>query len=56
MENKKINREKARGGLEMKIAILGAGAMGCLIGAHLKKGGAEVWLIDPYLSLIHIFH
>lgn len=48
MENKKINREKARGGLEMKIAILGAGAMGCLIGAHLKKGGAEVWLIDPY--------
>lgn len=32
----------------MKIAVLGAGAMGCLIGAHLKKGGAEVWLIDPY--------
>lgn len=32
----------------MKIAVLGAGAMGCLIGAHLKKGGAEVWLVDPY--------
>lgn len=34
----------------MKIAILGAGAMGCLVGAHLKRGGAEVWLIDPYVA------
>lgn len=32
----------------MKTAILGAGAMGCLIGAHLKKGGTEVWLCDPW--------
>lgn len=32
----------------MKISILGAGAMGCLVGAHLKKGGAEVWFVDPY--------
>ncbi len=32
----------------MKIAILGAGAMGSLIGAHLTKGGAEVVLVDPY--------
>lgn len=32
----------------MKIAILGAGAMGCNLGGHLKKGGAEVWFIDPY--------
>ncbi len=30
----------------MKIAILGAGAMGCLVGAHLKAGGASVHLID----------
>jgi 2-dehydropantoate 2-reductase len=32
----------------MKVVILGAGAMGCLVGAHLKKGGAEVWFVDPY--------
>lgn len=30
----------------MKIGILGAGAMGCLVGAHLKIGGAAVHLID----------
>jgi len=30
----------------LKIGILGAGAMGCLVGAHLKKGGGEVWFID----------
>jgi 2-dehydropantoate 2-reductase len=30
----------------MKTAILGAGAMGSLVGAHLKKGGAEVYFID----------
>lgn len=32
----------------MKIAILGAGAMGSLIGAFLKKSGEEVLLIDPW--------
>ena len=32
----------------MKIGILGAGAMGSLVGAHLKKGGAEVWFIDVF--------
>ena len=32
----------------MKIAILGAGAMGSMVGAFLKKGGAEVWFVDPY--------
>lgn len=32
----------------MKVAILGAGAMGCLVGSQLKKGGAGVYLIDPY--------
>jgi 2-dehydropantoate 2-reductase len=34
----------------MKIGILGAGAMGSLVGAHLKKGGAEVYLVDPYMA------
>lgn len=32
----------------MKIAILGAGAMGALVGAHLKKGEEEVCFVDPY--------
>ncbi|NMC56551.1 MAG: ketopantoate reductase family protein [Eubacteriaceae bacterium] len=31
-----------------KIAVVGAGAMGCVIGAYLKKGGADVTLIDPF--------
>lgn len=31
-----------------KIAILGAGAMGSLVGAFLIRGGADVILIDPY--------
>ncbi|MBS7576904.1 MULTISPECIES: 2-dehydropantoate 2-reductase [unclassified Enterococcus] len=31
----------------MKIAIVGAGAMGSMIAAYLKKGGAEVSLIAP---------
>lgn len=30
----------------MKIGILGAGAMGCLVGAHIKKGGGEVYFIN----------
>ncbi len=32
----------------MKIAILGAGAMGALIGSGFQKGGADVWLVDPF--------
>ena len=32
----------------MKIAILGAGAMGSLVGAHLKKGGGEVYFVDVF--------
>ncbi|MBP2637619.1 MAG: 2-dehydropantoate 2-reductase [Firmicutes bacterium] len=32
----------------MKYAILGAGAMGSIIGAVLKKGGQDVILVDPY--------
>ena len=30
----------------MKIAIIGAGAMGSLYGALLKEAGAQVWLLD----------
>jgi 2-dehydropantoate 2-reductase len=30
----------------LKIAILGAGALGCAIGATLIEGGHETWLID----------
>ncbi len=32
----------------MKVAVLGAGAMGSLYGAHLAKGGQDVWLIDVW--------
>jgi 2-dehydropantoate 2-reductase len=32
----------------VKYAILGAGAMGSIIGAVLKKGGQDVILVDPY--------
>ncbi|WP_133660744.1 2-dehydropantoate 2-reductase [Paraburkholderia sp. BL10I2N1] len=36
----------------MKIAILGAGALGCAIGATLTEGGNEVWLLNR--SAAHI--
>jgi 2-dehydropantoate 2-reductase len=32
--------------MPMKIAILGAGALGCAIGAALTEGGHETWLLD----------
>lgn len=32
----------------MRIAILGAGATGCNIGGHLKWGGEQVFLLDPF--------
>ncbi|MDR0470046.1 MAG: 2-dehydropantoate 2-reductase [Peptococcaceae bacterium] len=32
----------------MKTAILGAGAMGSLVGAHIKKGGGEVYFSDVF--------
>lgn len=32
----------------MKIAIIGAGAMGCLYGAMLSESGNEVWLLDVW--------
>ena len=34
--------------MHMKIGVLGAGAMGSLVGAYLKKGGGEVYFIDVY--------
>lgn len=36
----------------MKIAILGAGALGCAIGAALTEGGHETWLLDR--SAVHV--
>ena len=32
----------------MKIAIIGAGAMGSLYGARLTQGGEDVWLLDTW--------
>ncbi len=32
----------------MKIAIVGAGAMGSILGAHFVIGGAEVYFVDPF--------
>jgi len=32
----------------MKIAIIGAGAMGCLYGSYLSKGYENVWLLDVW--------
>lgn len=34
----------------MKIAILGAGALGCAIGSTLSQGGNEVWLVDRFAA------
>jgi 2-dehydropantoate 2-reductase len=38
--------------MPMKIAILGAGALGCAIGAALTEGGHETWLLDR--SAVHV--
>lgn len=32
----------------MKIAVIGAGAMGNVLGAHFSIGGAEVFFVDPF--------
>lgn len=40
----------------MEFVVLGAGAMGCLYGAHLKKAGEDVTLIDvnvPHMDAIN---
>ena len=36
----------------MKIAVIGAGAMGSIFGGFLRKAGEEVWLIDQREELI----
>jgi 2-dehydropantoate 2-reductase len=33
-------------GIDLKICILGAGALGCAIGGMLTEGGNEVWLVN----------
>lgn len=38
--------------MPLKIAILGAGALGCAIGAKLSEAGHEVWLVNR--SLAHV--
>ncbi|MDH3800050.1 MAG: 3-hydroxyacyl-CoA dehydrogenase NAD-binding domain-containing protein, partial [Desulfobacterales bacterium] len=38
----------------MKIAIVGAGAMGSLFGALLAEGGHEVWLCDIWQDHINV--
>jgi 2-dehydropantoate 2-reductase len=36
------------GAIQVKICFIGAGALGSTIGGTLAKGGADVWLIDPF--------
>jgi 2-dehydropantoate 2-reductase len=36
--------------MPLKIAILGAGALGCAIGSTLTQGGNEVWLVDRFAA------
>jgi 2-dehydropantoate 2-reductase len=38
----------------MKVGILGAGAMGSLVGYYCKKGGAETCFIDPYAEHMRV--
>ncbi|MCY0148502.1 ketopantoate reductase family protein [Hoeflea sp. G2-23] len=35
-----------------RVVVLGAGAMGCLFGGHLKSSGLDVWLVDDYAAHI----
>jgi 2-dehydropantoate 2-reductase len=37
----------------MKIAVVGAGAMGSLFGALLAEAGQEVWLFDVWVEHVH---
>ena len=38
----------------MKIAIIGAGAMGSVYAAFLAEAGNEVWAIDLSVSYTHL--
>jgi len=37
-----------------KIAVVGAGAMGAVLGAYLHKGGGDVILVDPYREHMNV--
>src|SRR6202008_4765994 len=41
----KRKREKQSGGPPMRIAVVGAGAIGAYVGAALARGGADVHLV-----------
>lgn len=45
---KKRKPRTIEGSVRMKAAILGAGAMGTTLGAHLARKGVPIDLIDPY--------
>jgi len=45
--------KEREGGEIVRIAIIGAGAMGCRYGASLQKAGAEVWLYDVWKEHIN---
>jgi len=34
--------------MKKRIAIVGAGAVGCYLGGHLARNGSDVTLIDPW--------
>ncbi|MFZ5769751.1 MAG: ketopantoate reductase family protein [Bacillota bacterium] len=34
----------------LKVAVVGAGAMGSLFGGYLSAAGQEVWLVDPWVE------
>ena len=36
----------------MKIAMIGSGAAGSVFAAYLRKGGAELWLVDKYKAVL----
>ena len=40
----------------MKIAVLGAGALGCAIGSTLTQGGHETWLVDRWAAHVDAMH
>ena len=40
----------------MKIAIVGAGAMGSLFGALMTEKGMEVWLIDIWAEHVNVMN
>ncbi len=37
----------------MQVTVIGAGAMGCLFGASLQRGGHTVTLVDTRADAVH---